>query len=147
MKVILLKDIETLGQAGEVVEVAPGYARNYLIPRQQALIASASSAAHFESRRKQLAAVSDRERHAAEELAKQLEQQSLTAQAHVGEEDRLFGSITAQNVAELLSEKGFDVDRRLIRLDEPIRQLGEYSVEVRLHPQVKAAVRLSVVRQ
>ncbi|MEW6750058.1 MAG: 50S ribosomal protein L9 [Candidatus Latescibacterota bacterium] len=146
MKVILLQDVEALGQAGQVVEVAPGYARNYLIPRQQALIATDRSAAQFASRQKQLAAVSDRERRAAEVLAKQLGQESLTAAAHVGEEDRLFGSITAQHVADLLKEKGYEVDRRVIQLEEPIRKLGDYSVELRLHPQVTATVRLAVVR-
>lgn len=147
MKVILLKDVEGLGQAGEVVRVAPGFARNFLIPQRQALVATDASVAQFESRRRQNEAVVERERRAAEVLAKQLEKESLTAPVRVGEEDRLFGSVTAQNIAELLAEKGLEVDRRLIDLEEPIRALGVYSINVRLHSQVTAVVKLWVVKE
>ena len=147
MKVILLKDIETLGSAGEVVEVKNGYGRNFLIPRNEALVASAANMAQFESRRKQQETLAERDRRAAEALAKKLETESITAQVKVGEEDRLFGSVTAQNVAELLDEKGYEVDRRAIHLEDPIRELGVYNVEVRLHPEVAAAVKLWVVKE
>ena len=147
MKVILLKDIETLGSAGEVVEVKNGYGRNFLIPRNEALIASAANMAQFESRRKQQETLAERDRRAAEALAKKLEAESITAQVKVGEEDRLFGSVTAQNIAELLDEKGYEVDRRAIHLEDPIRELGVYNVEVRLHPEVAAAVKLWVVKE
>ncbi|MDE2807773.1 MAG: 50S ribosomal protein L9 [Gemmatimonadota bacterium] len=147
MKVILLKDIETLGSAGEVVEVKNGYGRNFLIPRNEALIASAANMAQFESRRKQQETLAERDRRAAEALAKKLEAESITAQVKVGEEGRLFGSVTAQNIAELLDEKGYEVDRRAIHLEDPIRELGVYNVEVRLHPEVAAAVKLWVVKE
>ena len=147
MKVILLKDIETLGSAGEVVEVKNGYGRNFLIPRNEALVASAANMAQFESRRKQQETLAERDRRAAEALAKKLEAESITAQVKVGEEDRLFGSVTAQNVAELLDEKGYEVDRRAIHLEDPIRELGVYNIEVRLHPEVAAAVKLWVVKE
>ena len=147
MKVILLKDIETLGSAGEVVEVKNGYGRNFLIPRNEALVASAANMAQFESRRKQQETLAERDRRAAEALAKKLETESITAQVKVGEEDRLFGSVTAQNIAELLDEKGYEVDRRAIHLEDPIRELGVYNVEVRLHPEVAAAVKLWVVKE
>ena len=147
MKVILLKDIETLGSAGEVVEVKNGYGRNFLIPRNEALVASAANMAQFESRRKQQETLAERDRRAAEALAKKLETESITAQVKVGEEDRLFGSVTAQNVAELLDEKGYEVDRRAIHLEDPIRELGVYNIEVRLHPEVTAAVKLWVVKE
>ena len=147
MKVILLKDIETLGSAGEVVEVKNGYGRNFLIPRNEALVASAANMAQFESRRKQQETLAERDRRAAEALAKKLETESITAQVKVGEEDRLFGSVTAQNVAELLDEKGYEVDRRAIHLEDPIRELGVYNIEVRLHPEVAAAVKLWVVKE
>jgi large subunit ribosomal protein L9 len=111
------------------------------------LVATDASVAQFESRRRQHEAVVERERRAAEVLAKQLEKDSLTAQVRVGEEDRLFGSVTAQNIAELLAEKGFEVDRRLIDLEEPIRALGVYSINLRLHPQVTAVVKLWVVKE
>ena len=147
MKVILLKDIETLGSAGEVVDVKNGYGRNFLIPRNEALVASAANMAQFESRRKQQETLAERDRRAAEALAKKLETESITAQVKVGEEDRLFGSVTAQNIAELLDEKGYEVDRRAIHLEDPIRELGVYNVEVRLHPEVAAAVKLWVVKE
>ena len=147
MKVILLKDIETLGAAGEVVEVKNGYGRNFLIPRNEALVASAANMAQFESRRKQQETLAERDRRAAEALAKKLEAESITAQVKVGEEDRLFGSVTAQNVAELLDEKGYEVDRRAIHLEDPIRELGVYNIEVRLHSEVTAAVKLWVVKE
>lgn len=147
MKVILLKDIESLGSAGEVVEVKNGYGRNFLIPRNEALIASAANMAQFESRRKQQETLAERDRRAAEALAKKLEAESITAQVKVGEEDRLFGSVTAQHIAELLDEKGFEIDRRAIHLEDPIRELGVYNVEVRLHPEVATAVKLWVVKE
>ena len=147
MKVILLKDIETLGSAGEVVEVKNGYGRNFLIPRNEALVASAANMAQFESRRKQQETLAERDRRAAEALAKQLEAESITAQVKVGEEERLFGSVTSQNVAELLDEKGYELDRRAIHLEDPIRELGVYNIEVRLHPEVTAAVKLWVVKE
>ena len=147
MKVILLKDIETLGSAGEVVDVKNGYGRNFLIPRNEALVASAANMAQFESRRKQQETLAERDRRAAEALAKKLETESITAQVKVGEEDRLFGSVTSQNVAELLDEKGYELDRRAIHLEDPIRELGVYNIEVRLHPEVTAAVKLWVVKE
>ncbi len=147
MKVILLKDIETLGSAGEVVDVKNGYGRNFLIPRNEALVASAANMAQFESRRKQQETLAERDRRAAEALAKKLETESITAQVKVGEEDRLFGSVTSQNVAELLDEKGYEIDRRAIHLEDPIRELGVYNIEVRLHPEVIAAIKLWVVKE
>jgi large subunit ribosomal protein L9 len=147
VKIILLKDVEQLGEAGEVVEVAPGFARNFLIPQRQALVATDANVAQFESRRKQHAAVVERERRAAEALAKQLENDSLTAQVRVGEEDRLFGSVTAQNINELLAEKGYEIDRRAVQLEEPIRALGVYTIDLRLHADVTAQIKLWVVKE
>ena len=147
MKVILLRDVESLGSAGEVVQVKSGFARNFLIPQRQALVASDTNVAQFESKRKEHAAVSERERRAAEAIAKQLEADSLTAQVRVGEEDRLFGSVTVQNIADLLAEKDYDIDRRAIQLEEPIRALGVYTIDVRLHADVTAKVKLWVVKE
>lgn len=147
MKVILLRDIETLGSAGEIVQVAPGYARNFLIPKRQAMLASDTNVAQFESQRRQHEAAADREKRAAEQQAAALEKASLTAQVRVGEEDRLFGSVTAQNIADLLKEQGHEIDRRAIQLEEPIRALGVYNVDVQLAPGVKATVKLWVVKE
>ena len=147
MKVILIKDIEDLGSAGEVGQVKDGYGRNFLIPRSEALIASDTNVAQFESRRKQHEAVAERDRRAAEVIAKKLETDSLTAQVKVGEEDRLFGSVTVQNIAELLEAKGYQIERRAIHLEDGIRELGVYNIEVRLHPDVTATVKLWVVKE
>ena len=147
MKVILLRDVESLGSAGEVVQVKSGFARNFLIPQHKALVASDTNVAQFESKRKQHEAVSERERRAAETIAKRLEADSLTAQVRVGEEDRLFGSVTVQNIANLLAEKDYDIDRRAVQLEEPIRALGVYTIDVRLHADVTAKVKLWVVKE
>ena len=147
MKIILLKDIEQLGEAGEVVQVADGFGRNFLIPQQQARVATDANVAQFESWRKQNKATVEKEQRTAEALAKELEKDSLTTVVRVGEEDRLFGSVTNQNVADLLKEKNYDIDRRAIELKEPIRALGVYNIDVRLHPQVTATIKLWVVKE
>ena len=147
MKVILLRDVDSLGQAGEIVAVADGFARNHLIPRDQALLATDANVAQFESRRRQHAAAAEREARSAAQVAQVLEKASLTIQVKVGEEDKLFGSVTSQNIADLLKEQGHEVDRRTIDLEEPIRSLGVYNVPVRLHPEVTATVKLWVVKE
>lgn len=147
MKVILLRDVETVGNAGEIVQVADGYARNFLIPKRQALPATDANVAKFESQRRQHEAAAEREKRAAEGIAAELEKASLTAQVKVGEGERLFGSVTAQNIADLLKEQGHDVDRRTIELEEPIRELGVYNVPIRVHSEVKATVKLWVVKE
>ncbi|MFH1571530.1 MAG: 50S ribosomal protein L9 [Gemmatimonadota bacterium] len=146
MKVILLRDVDRVGEAGEIVNVSDGFARNSLIPKQQALLATDANLAQFDSRRKQHEATAEKERRAAEALAQELEKASLTAQVKVGEGDRLFGSVTSQNVAEMLKEQGHEIDRRLIDLPEPIRELGVYNVPVRLHSQVTATIKVWVVK-
>ena len=147
LKIILLKDVEQLGQAGDVVQVADGYGRNFLIPQRQAVVASDANVAQFETWRKEHEAAADRERKTAEDLGKRLEKDSLTAAVRVGDEDRLFGSVTSQNITALLKEKGYEVDRRAVELEEPIRALGVYNIEVRLHPQVTSSVKLWVVKE
>ena len=147
MKVILLKDVDSLGQAGEIVQVADGFARNALIPQHDALIATDVNVAQYESRRRMYDAAADREQRGAAELAQTLEKTSITAQVKVGEGDRLFGSVTAQNIADLLKEQGHDIDRRKVDLDEPIRSLGVYTVTLRLHPEVTATVKLWIVKE
>ena len=147
MKIILLRDVENLGQAGEVVQVAPGFGRNFLIPKGQAMVATNANVAQFESRREQHAAFSERETRDAQALSKALEEASLTTVVRVGEEDRLFGSVTAQNIAELLAQNGYEIDRRKIELEEPIRALGVYNISIRLHPEVVATVKLWVVKE
>jgi large subunit ribosomal protein L9 len=147
VKVILLRDVDALGSAGQIVTVADGYARNSLIPKRQALLATDANVSLFESRRRRHKAAEEREKRAAEGVAADLEKASLTVQVKVGEGERLYGSVTAQNIADLLKEQGHDVDRRSIELEEPIRALGVYNVPVQLHTGVKATVKLWVVKE
>jgi large subunit ribosomal protein L9 len=147
MKIILTEDVERLGSAGEMVQVKDGYARNYLLPRKLALVANKSNMAVYEEANRQKEARSNRARREAEALAKSLSKASCTVSVAVGEEDRIFGSVTAQQVADLLGEQGFAVDRRTVELDEPIRALGVYDVPIRLHPEVEATVKVWVVKE
>jgi len=147
VKLILLRDVDRVGQAGEIVKVAAGYARNHLIPQDKALLATDANVAQFESRRRQHAAAADREARAAAQVAQVLEKASLTVQVKVGEGDKLFGSVTTQHIADLLKEQGHEVDRRTIDLEEPIRTLGVYNVPIRLHAAVTATVKLWVVKE
>jgi len=147
MKVILMEDVEGLGRAGDVVQVADGYARNYLLPRKMALKASPKSLKAFEEERKRMAFRMNRARKDAQAMAEELNQLSLTVEVPVGEEDRMFGAVTSQTIAQLLKEKGFNIDRRKIILDEPIRALGVYTVPIRLMPDVEAKVKVWVVKE
>jgi large subunit ribosomal protein L9 len=146
MQVILRKEFETLGKAGEVITVKPGYARNYLIPRGIAYSANKSNMARLENDRK----VADRrdlkERRLAGDLSAKLTGLRVIASVQVGEEDRMFGSVTASDIAELIKERGIEVDRRKIQLDEPIRHLGEFEVPIKLHRDVVVNITVDVVK-
>jgi len=147
MKVILRQNIESLGQIGDVVEVKPGYANNYLIPRQFAYIALAGSVKALEEEKKNLAKRKQKELQGAEKLAADLEKVSITIPVQVGEEDKIFGSVTTQMIGDALTEKGFDIDKRKIEIEEPIKSLGIYSVGIKLHPNVTAKIKVWVVRE
>ena len=147
MKVILLKDVDRVGAAGDIVQVSDGFGRNFLIPQNQALLATDANVARFETRRRQHEAAAEREQRSAAGLAQQLGEASLTAQVKVGEGEQMFGSVTSQNIADLLGEQGYEVDRRMVELEEPIRALGVYNVRVNLHPEISAAVKLWVVKE
>jgi ribosomal protein L9 len=147
MKVILRQNIDSLGQVGDVVEVKPGYANNYLIPRQFAYIALAGSVKALEEEKKNLAKKKQKELQGAEKLAAELEKVSVTIPVQVGEEDKIFGSVTTQMIGDALTEKGFDIDRRKIEIEEPIKSLGIYSVGIKIHPTVTAKIKVWVVRE
>ena len=147
MKVILTETLEHIGDAGDIVEVKPGYARNYLLPRKLALVASTGNMAVYEEFQNQRGAQAAREKREAEERAEALGKASVTVAVAVGEEDRIFGSVTNQQIADLLKDQNFDVDRRTIQLDEPIRALGVYDVPIKLHSEVEATVKVWVVKE
>jgi large subunit ribosomal protein L9 len=145
IEVILREDIKTLGKAGEMVRVKPGYARNYLLPHGLAFEATAGNKKRIEAEAKARGVRSAAERTEAGKAAAELSAVSLTIAGKAGEEGKLFCSVTAQDVADALAREGHTVDRRRIELDHPIKALGEHVVSVRLHPEVHAEVRVSVV--
>ncbi len=147
MKIILKEDVENLGQPGDVVEVKDGYARNFLIPRQFALRATPSNLKVYEQEKQRIEVERDKGKREAEALAERLKEVSLTATVAVGEEDRVFGSVTTQNIGELLTAKGFDIDRRKILLDEPLKALGVYEIGIKLHSEVEAQIKVWVVKE
>jgi large subunit ribosomal protein L9 len=147
MKVILRKDFEQLGKVGEIVDVKQGYARNYLIPQGIALTADPKNRHWLEEEQKRLAHHKDREKGAAEKIAHELEKVSCTVAVQVGDEDRIFGSVTNQDIADLLKDKGFEIDKKKIMLDEPIKALGIYDIVIKLHTDVQAIIKLWVIKQ
>lgn len=147
MKVILRKDFETLGKIGDVVAVKDGYARNYLLPRQIAYRATTSSLRALEEEKKQHERQEQKQLKDAEKVGSELEKISITIAMKVGEDDKLFGSVTSQMIADALKEKGFTVDKRTIELEEPIKTLGIFEVPVKLHTKISAKAKVWVVRE
>ncbi len=145
VQVILRQEVENLGAVGDVVNVKPGYARNYLIPQGMAYEATEANQKRFEEERRHIMERSERDLDRARALAERVDGVSLSFPARAGEDGRLFGSVTAADIAGALGDKGLDVDRHLIRLEEPIKQLGVYKVIVRLHAEVKPEVTVWVV--
>ena len=146
MKVILTEDHDTLGMRGDEVEVKPGYGQNYLIPRQMAVIATKSTRKRYAEETRQAAHKIEAARGNAEKLAQKMEGTELVFPVKAGDDGRLFGSVTTQQVADELTTKGFDVDRRKITMED-IRSTGDYTATVRLHPEHSAEVKVSVVAE
>jgi large subunit ribosomal protein L9 len=147
MEVILREHVEHLGRRGDVVKVAEGYARNYLLPRKLALAVTDNNKRQID-REKKLAEARDLEEKAqAEAIAQRLSQLDIEIPRRVGEHDALYGSVTSQDIAQALKDKGFDVDKRKIALAEPIKALGESAVPVKIHRDVTAQLRVKVVAQ
>jgi large subunit ribosomal protein L9 len=147
MKVILRKNSEKLGSMSDVVSVKDGYARNYLIPRGIAYEATEGSLRQLEEERKQQSRSNDKERKKAETLATQLEKISITIKMKVGEEDKIFGSVTSQMISDALAEKEITLDKRHIELEEPLKALGIYDVPVKLSGGVVGKVKVWIVRE
>lgn len=147
MKVILRDDIEKLGSVGDVVEVADGFGRNYLLPRNLAVRATKGNLRSIEEIRKQKQFHDNKKKKEAEKIKDKLEKLSLTAEVQTGEDDKVFGSVTSATVAALLEEQGFEIDRRKIMLDDPLKALGVYTIEIKLARDVTAAVKIWVVKK
>lgn len=147
MKVILTCKYENLGEEGDIINVKPGYARNFLIPFNYALDYTEGNLKRYQEMQKLQEVRQSKQKKEAEILAESLNKISCTASVAVGEEDKLFGAVTSQNIAELLKEKGFDVDRRKILMEEPIKALGIYTVPIKLHKEVEAKIKVWVVKE
>jgi large subunit ribosomal protein L9 len=147
MEVILRDHVENLGRRGEIVRVADGYARNYLLPRNLALPATDANRKRIERERRILEAQELEERGAAEAIATRLAALDITIARKVGENDQLYGSVTNADIAQALAAKGFEIDRRKILLADPLKAVGESTVPVKLHRDVTAHVRVAVVAE
>ena len=146
MEVILRQAVDSLGHTGDIVKVSAGYARNFLLPRGIAYEATAGNKKRLEQERARLEAAEGERRGSAQELATKIEQVSLTFSARVGEEGKLFGSVTTADIAHELEKQGIHIEKRQIDLHEPIKALGVYRVPVRLHADVKPEVRVWVIK-
>ena len=147
MEVILRQAVDTLGHTGDIVKVSSGYARNFLLPRGIAYEATPGNKKRLEQERARLEAAEGERRGSAQELATKIEQVSLTFSARVGEEGKLFGSVTTADIAHELEKQGIHIEKRQIDLHEPIKALGVYRVPIRLHADVKPEVRVWVIKQ
>ena len=146
MKVILREDLSKLGKAGDVIEVKNGYARNYLIPRNLAVKAEAGQMKRLEHEKKVLHDKQEKHLKEARALADKISSTSCTISVQVGEEDKLFGSVTALDIVESLSKEGVTIDKKDVHLEEPIKSLGVFTVPVKLKPEVEAKLKVWVVK-
>ena len=144
MKLILKENIEHLGHIGDIVKVAPGYARNYLLPKGLAVEATERNAKALEHVKRQMAYKKDKALESAKLLAVKLGELSIALLHKAGEEGKLFGSVTNMEIAAFLKEKGFDIDRKTIQLAEPIKHVGSFDVPVKIHPEVAATLKVTV---
>jgi len=147
LKIILKEDLKQLGKCGEVVEVRDGYARNYLIPRNLAIPATKGNLKAIEEVVRQKGLKDNKSRRKDERLKAEIEKISVTAEVTVGEEDKVFGSVTSQNIADLLKGKGFEIDRHKIDLKEPLKALGVYTIPLKISSEVEANLKLWVVKK
>ena len=144
MEVILKEDVNNLGHRGDVVKVADGYGRNYLLPKKLAMEANAANKAVIEQMKASAVRRSANEKSEAEQLVTQLNDVALVFERKVGENDHLFGSVTSADIAHGLESKGFNIDRRKVSLDEPLKSLGEFLIPVKLHREVTAHIKVTV---
>jgi large subunit ribosomal protein L9 len=147
MQVILREHVDNLGRRGEIVRVADGYARNYLLPRKLALLATEGNKKQIERERGKYVAKEAEEQKVAEAMAERLGALDIAIAKKVGETEALYGSVTTADIAEALAAKGFQIDRRKLHLSEPIKRLGDFDIPVRLHPDVTAHIKVRVVAE
>ncbi len=147
MEIILLEDVPSLGKVGDLVKVSDGYGRNYLIPNKLAIKATPKNRKRLEHEKRFVQEKTEKVKRDAEKLANKIEEFSCTITKPVGESGKLFGSVTSKEIEQQLNENGFQIDRKEIELEEPIKNLGVYTIPIRLHPEVTANLKLWVVRE
>lgn len=147
MKVMLKEDVKNLGQMGEVINVSDGYARNFLFPKKFAVEANTKNIKEFEHNKKVILEKAAKLKASAKSIADKLSSLSLAIKAKTGEDDKLFGSVTNMDIAEALASEGYDIDKKKIIIDEPIKRLGEYSVTIKLHQDLSAEIKVHVVQE
>ena len=147
MKVILTKDLEKVGKAGALVDVKPGFGRNYLLPRQLAMPATAKNIRQLEHEKSGILARAARQRTSMDAMAKKISAIQLKFTRKVGEQDKLFGSVTSKDVHDRLVEQGYEIDRKQIHLPEPLKTIGDHEVEVKLHPDVTAKLKVAIAAE
>ena len=147
MQVILKKNVSKLGTAGDLVTVKPGYARNYLLPQDLAALASTNNVREFEHQKRVASLISEKERALAATVADKLSALTLTFTRKVGEQDKLFGSVTNSDIERELSNQGFSIDRRMIEVSSSIKQLGDHEVSIRLHKDVSISLKIEVISE
>ena len=146
MQVILLQRVENLGQMGDVVTVRPGYARNFLLPRQKALRATKDNVAHFDAQKKELEAQNLKRREEAEQVAKKMDGLKIALIRQASEAGHLYGSVSARDIADGVTEKGFKIDRNQVNMDRAYKTLGLFPIKVALHPEVTVEVTINIAR-
>lgn len=146
MQIILLERVENLGQMGDVVTVRPGYARNFLLPRQKALRATKDNVAHFDAQKKELEAQNLKRREEAEQVAKKMDGLKIALIRQASEAGHLYGSVSARDIADGVTEKGFKIDRNQVNMDRAYKTLGLFPIKVALHPEVTVEVTINIAR-
>lgn len=147
MQVILQEDVPSLGSAGDVVKVKVGYGRNYLLPRKLAVVADGKNLIMLEHQKRVVASKLSKQKQSAEDVAAKLASMSVTIAREVGEEEKLFGSVTTADIANALKKEGMDIDKHRILVEGPIKQIGVYDVKVKLHPEVSGTIKVWVVKK
>jgi len=147
MKVILMKDVEKLGSIGDELEIKDGYARNYLIPKKLVIESNKGALRILEQKKMEASRREQKIKDEYRALAEKIKAGSFTISVDAGEKDKLFGSVTAEMIADFLKVEGLEIDKRKIVLEEPIKALGVYNIEIRLHPEVKAEARIWIVKK
>ncbi len=147
MKIILKEDIKKIGKMGQIVDVADGYARNYLVPKGLAVEASTKNIRSLEHEKRIIHEKAKKLKDSAQDIASRISSMTLTIKAKAGEEEKLFGSVTTMDIAEALLNEGIEIDKKKISLEEPIKRLGSYSVQIKLHSDVSVPLNIQIIQE